>query len=480
MTSKKSRLLEELVRREEQRTRWDAEKALFPPQRSFVQDTAPLVLGSCSRRAGKSFGCAWKVCDTGQRFPGCTIPYITQARENARDIIWPPLQQLNAEYDLRLEFNRNTGEVRSPEGWRLILRGAGSIREMEKLRGQKFPLVIIDEAQVFGPDLKYMIEEVLEPAMLDYGTDAQMYMIGTPNAAKAGPFWERIRSGKYPHHHWTVLDNPHIPDPRAFLEKKQREYGGKTAKYLREYEGQWVRDTEGMVFRINEHLNLVDGHNLSGIAGWTYVMGVDLGWRKTAFVVLAYHPEMERVEVVFAEEFANLVTAKIAARIEQHIKTWDLAGVAVDAGGFGRTMTEDLKVTYAIPVVHAEKREKAATVERMNSDLQAGIMSLCVEGCPEMIEQVRMLQWDSEKLVQNRMEFDDRFDDHMADAWLYGYRLCLHHGADWEETAPKHGSTEWYQSIEDREIERRMKKYVYRDEDEPWFAHEDVPLFPSF
>ncbi len=477
---KRAELLAEVIRREEERARWNPEEALFEAQRAFVEDPSPLVLASCSRRAGKSFGCGWKVISTGKKFPNCTIPYITQARENARDIIWPPLQFLNTEYDLGLEFNRNTGEVRSPQGWRMILRGAGSVREMEKLRGMKFPLVIIDEAQVFGADLQYMIEEVLEPAMLDYGSEAQMYMIGTPNAARAGPFYDRIQKGIYPHHHWTVLDNPHIPekDTRDFLAKKVAEHGGKTPKYLREYEGKWVRDTEGLVFAIRDELNLVPKHNMDLQSGWEYVMGVDLGWRKTAFVILAFHATMGKVEVVYAEEFAHLITAKIAARIETHMQTWNLVGVAVDAGGYGRTMTEDLKVTYAVPVVHAEKSKKAATIERMNSDLAAGIMTLAQDGCKEMVEQVKRLQWDSELLMKGKQDFDTQFDDHMADAWLYGYRLCYHHSEDWVQNKPKFESDEYWQAKEDAEIARRLGR-LERQQDEPWFVRDDEELLPE-
>jgi len=470
-STRKQSLLAELVRRREADALWDPEHALFGPQKAFVLDTAPLVLASCSRRAGKTTGVAWKLIDVGQKNPGCTMPYITQARENARDIIWPALQQFNVEYDLGLEFNRNTGEVRSPQGWRVVLRGAGTNREIEKLRGQKYPLVVIDEAQTFGRDLQYLIEEVLEPAMLDYGDKAQMYMIGTPNAAKAGPFYEKIKSGLAPHHHWTILNNPHIPDPTAFLEKKRKELGGKSPYYLREYEGKWVRDTEGLVFRISDQINLVKSHNLALAHGWVYVMGVDLGWKSTAFVILGYNVDTGKVEVVEAEEHPKLTTARIAAYIEEFIKEWDLKGVCVDAGGFGRTMAEDLRKTYGIPVEFAKKRDKAATVERMNSDLSSGVMSLCEDKCREMVYQVKLLQWDAEKLADNKLEFDDQFDDHMADAWLYGYRMCLHHHEDWEENDPPRGTDAWYQQLEDREIERRERRYQ-RQQDEPWFLND--------
>ena len=427
-----------------------------------------MVLASCSRRAGKSYGCAWKLIQTGERFGHCTMVYIVQARETAKDIIWAPLQELNRKYDLNLKFNQNTGEVKSPTGWRIILRGVGSRREIEKLRGQKYPLVIIDEAQVFGPDLRYLLRDVIQPATLDYGDDAQIYMIGTPNAARAGPFYDFITSEKYPHYHWTVLENPHVPDPAGFLDRMRGEFGGETPTFLREYRGQWVRDAEGLVFKIDDRLNVRREFPEAEADDWVYVLGVDLGWRATAFVVLAYSRDTERCLVVAAEEHAKINTSRIAALVQQYQEDWDIAQVVVDAGGFGRTMTEDLRTTYGIAAEFAKKRDKAATIERMNADLQAGTMQLCSMGTSNMLDQVKILPWDSEKLQQNKLDFDDKFEDHMPDAWIYAYRFCHHHNEDWLEHPAKYGSTDYWNEWEEAQIQKRVEKYCQGPDPDYW------------
>ena len=50
--------------------------------------------------------------------------------------------------------------------------------ERQKLLGQKFVLVVIDEAQAFGIDLRQLVYGVLKPAVADYrGT---IILTGTP------------------------------------------------------------------------------------------------------------------------------------------------------------------------------------------------------------------------------------------------------------------------------------------------------------
>lgn len=464
------RALAELARRRAKEARFDPERGLFGEQKRFVLDRSRLALASCSRRAGKTHGIAWKLVDKGLEFPRSLLVYIHQARERAKDTLWPALQDLDTAYELGLRFKENTGEVILPNGSRIGLFGGGSKREFDKLRGIKSPLIGLDEAQGYpGPLLKYAFRDVLQPATMDYGKDGQIIMTGTPNAACAGAFYDLIKTGEYPVYSWTCLDNPHLPDVEAFLTDMAKQLGGRgNPTFIREYLGQWVRDTAGLVFSLHPG-SIVPAFPSADADDWEYVLGVDLGWRATAFVVLAFSPTLEKVYVVESSVFAKLKTARIAATIERYTRQYNLYRVVVDAGGFGRTMAEDLQSTYGLPVTFAKKTKKAAGIERINSDLGAGVFHIVEEGNSDLVEEVKILQWDGDKLAQNRFEFDDGFQDHLSDAMLYGYRECRHHDEDWETNAPVYGTDAWFQAREDEIIARLEEKVNQPKDPVEWF-----------
>ena len=72
----------------------------------------------------------------------------------------------------------------------IYLVGADSNEdERQKLLGQKFVLVVIDEAQAFGIDLRQLMYGVLKPAVADYrGT---IILTGTPGNLIKGLFFDQ-------------------------------------------------------------------------------------------------------------------------------------------------------------------------------------------------------------------------------------------------------------------------------------------------
>jgi hypothetical protein len=85
--------------------------------------------------------------------------YIGLTRESAKRIMWKDiLKDINRQRTLGIQFNESELSAKFPNGSVIYLVGADSNEdERQKLLGQKFVLVVIDEAQAFGIDLRQLV-----------------------------------------------------------------------------------------------------------------------------------------------------------------------------------------------------------------------------------------------------------------------------------------------------------------------------------
>ena len=444
------KVLEEAQKRLNQQRSVDA-SLLFGPQREFVNDASKSKIAVCSRRAGKSFGVAHMLLNAGLKHERSIVPYITLTRDTGKDILWPALRSIGDACNLPLRYRENTGDVVLPNKSKIIIRGAEDRRQIEKLRGPAYPIAIVDEAQGFPYFLHDLIEDVLEPATPDY--NGQIVLTGTPNAACAGPFYDMCeRMPGWSVHKWTLRDNPHLPAVEEWLKRKREQKGWNTNNptYLREYCGVWIRDATGLVYKMEEAHNVVPSFVDHGDT--EYVLGVDLGFDDpTAFVVLAYSRMSGKATVLESYKQSGLIPSAVAARIERLMRKYPLTRVVVDAGGLGKGYVEEMKRTFSLPVVAADKSNKVGYIAMLNGDLMSGRLEIVGSGNPELIDEMRILQWDLDKMSKNHWVVDDkRFADHLCDAMLYGWRACRHYEDEWQHAAPKAGSLEAIQAEADR------------------------------
>ena len=165
------RVIAEASRRAAKRKSLDADSLLFGPQKAFVADNSRNKVAVCSRRAGKSYSIAFMLLQHAMTNERSINPYITLTRDSGKDILWPALHDLNDKLDLKLRFRENTGDIILPNKSKIIIRGADDKRQIEKLRGPKYPIAVIDEAQGFPHFLHDLIEQVLgrHPGQLKQG-----------------------------------------------------------------------------------------------------------------------------------------------------------------------------------------------------------------------------------------------------------------------------------------------------------------------
>ena len=433
------RLARELKERQRRSESIDFEALCFPGQREFVQDPSKRVLACCSRRAGKSFGIGLKMLKTGFEFPNSILVYLVLARSQAKDVLWPALEYLNEEHGLGLKFKQNTGDVVLPNGSKIILRGMGSQREVEKLRGLAVRAACIDEAQGMPQSLlTYTLREILEPAMLQAGDDCWIAVTGTPNAACSGGFYnlwagiteEGIEKQTFSPHHWTFFDNKAIPDPEKAAKEVQEAQGWTedSPGFLREYKGQWVRDTEGCAYKVNPDKNYVHYFPAEKADDWRWTIGVDLGiMDPSAYCVFAWSRQLGECYIVESFEVQTESPSDSAKPILDLQERYDISQIIVDTGGQGKAHVGEWAQRFGLAVTSATKHDKGGRVQMVNNDFISGRLKIVAPRNQQLMGELAILQWDTSALSRNKYVYAYGYNDHLADALQYGFAGCYHY-----------------------------------------------------
>lgn len=127
------------------RSRWNPLDILTGPQLAAFQDVSILRVVDGGRRIGKSKLAAVMLLDTALRLPRARCLFLALTREDARDIVWQELIELNQDYALGGEPNLVRLEMTFPNGSRVTVGGAKDRQQAERRRGRFYRLVIIDE-----------------------------------------------------------------------------------------------------------------------------------------------------------------------------------------------------------------------------------------------------------------------------------------------------------------------------------------------
>lgn len=476
---------------------------LFPLQAAFVDDTDLTAAALCTARAGKTHaGCAKLILGASDPVGGFDTAYVNITLKEAKRIAWngpSGLKALNRQYDLGLTFNNSDLVATTPAGHQIVLNGAETEDDIEKLRGQPFKRVLIDEAQSFRPHIDTMIKEVLFPRLLDYG--GGLDLIGTPGDILAGFFYE-VTSGQlegWHLHRWSLHDNPHIPKVKTpavqnvkdFIALAMRRLGWteESPAYLREFMGKWVRDNTTLVYLYDAKTNVVPGLPRPMGVVWRFGIGIDLGHsagkETMAFEVGAWSPDSPQAYLIEGFKLPKLSLDEVAAilfaltgkpeeiearklgplrpEVTVALKgcgTYPGAVFVGDPGGLGAWILDELQRRHGLYVQLADKLEKVAYIKTMNADLAAGRLRVC-KGNPVLVEW-DALQWAGRTDLKDKREEDPRFANHLSDAALYLWRHFYHFlWRPSEETLPQ-GSREYFEAMqrkmEDEEDELSTKE----------------------
>jgi hypothetical protein len=460
-------LLAELARRREaqlkaqarQATRLKFLDAMHPAQRAFVDDPSKRKAALCGRRAGKSNGIAAWLLEGGEGDPGGLSVYVARSKGNARLIVAPAIERLSRQFDLGIRMREVDNQLMAwlPNGHRIWLAGAKDRSEVGKFRGPKYRRVAIDEAQEYAGYLQELVEDVFEPALLDQA--GELCVAGTPSPIPAGFFYSATTGDGGPQwstHHWTIFENPYIPDARAVIAEllRTRGWGEDHPTYQREYLGRWVRDEGALVYPYDGERN----HFTELPKGdFAWVLAIDVGVvNSTAFVVACCRLKHPEVYIVEAWKREGLIPSAVAAHVLRYREQYpQLGAIVVDEDGLGKGYAEEMRKSYGIGCISAEKAKKRVFQEMTAGDLRAGVVRIDPVKCRPLLDEIQILQWGPGRVAE-----DERFENHAADAFLYACR-ALRPWYQPEEEPPKPGTPE--HAAQEAKKERERAKEAARE-----------------
>jgi len=433
---------------------------LFKEQKDFIDDPSQFKAALCSRRAGKTYSACFYLIEVASTHPECLCAYLALTRNSAKRLMWSELKRANRKYMLGMRFNNTELICTLPNESKIMLTGANDSEAVEALRGSPYRLVIIDECASFGKNISVVVDEIITPSLVDHhGTLA---VIGTPSASCTGHFFDATTNPEFGYsvHKWTIRDNPHIPHAVEWLEqrKKQRKWDDNHPAYLREWCGKWVKSRDALVYKYtnNNLISHVPEEDLE------YIIGVDLGWADaTAIIIGGFSERTNKFYITDCHKESKMLPAEISEMLKEIIEIYEPTSVVCDTGGLGKSIVEEMRARYGLPIKAAEKKNKASYIEIMNSDLNANCV-MVMQGLP-LLEEWDILQWDD----SFRKE-DKRFDNHLSDAALYAYRESRHYIDTNDSDSPEKGSKRYYAQLEEQVIQSIEQK-IYDEENKPWW-----------
>jgi len=437
---------------------------MFEAQRNFYEDKARFKAGLCTRRAGKSNVAARMLLNAAFEHPNRQSLYVALTRDSARFIMWPILTALIKKYGIKCKASEHKLIVTLPNGSTVRLVGADAKEdEKQKLLGQANYLIVIDECASFKPHIRALIEDVLEPTLVDYL--GSMIMIGTPGDVAYGYFYEITEKGKkgWSLHKWTTYDNPHMKEEfeTEIARKRENDPDIETRpSFLRQYRAKWVTDTNALIYKFdpvrNSFINIRKGR-------WYYSLGVDLGWDDpTAFTLIAWSYDDPCVYILDSWAKSEMILSKVSDAITFYDKQYGLTSLVVDNAS--KQAVEDMRSRYKHPFKAAEKQGKADFIGIFNDNLTTGKIKLG-PACDELVTEWQNLVWAKEKVPKIE---DPKCANHCADSALYIYRDARHYLYEKKDTPPKRDDPERAQWEADRMEQQEVEQWE-AEQNKPWW-----------
>jgi hypothetical protein len=444
----------------------------FDKQLAFISDPHPFKTAVCSRRAGKTVGCAAHLSWAALNRPGIVCLYITLSRSNAKKLIWPELKSINERFKLGGTPNESDLSITFRNKSVIYCSGAKHEGEIEKFRGLPLYLCYIDECQSFRPYIRNLVESVISKALFDYA--GTLVLTGTPGPVPAGYFYDCATSSHWSHHAWTLFDNPWIEKksgltPQQLVERDMQRMGVTIEDPViqRECFGRWVVDLNALVFRYEEARNHYDQLPASA-SKWHSVIGVDLGYDDSdAIAVISWNDKHPGSYLTFEKQKAKQGITELCEQLAPLIQEHDPNAIVMDTGGLGKKIAEEIRRRFGIPVKAAEKQRKFEHIEILNDALRTG--KFMAKRDSIFAFDSKLVEWDRdpERGPEATPKIKESFHSDMCDAVLYAFRESLH----WlHEPAPPtivRNTPEWFKEQE-RLLEEQALEALHGKQDDPW------------
>ena len=448
----------------------------FDKQRSFILDPSRMKVLFCTRRASKSFTAGIYAFHTALAHPGCNVALIGLTRQSAKGIFWKDiLKELDKRLGTNARFNASELTVTLDNGSVIWITGIDANEDqMNKLLGQKYRLVCLDEGSMYSINLQ-VFTALVKPALADYA--GTLCMMGTSSNITRGLFFDASRGAEpgWSLHTWAAYDNPHMADAWAWeiaeIERDRPEFFN-TALFRQHFLNDWVIDESALVYKYDQAKNLA--RHLPVLrptqSPWQHVLGVDLGSNDaTAFTVGAFNEEDKKLYVVYSYKKSGMDFTDVANKVKELDKTYNFNLTVVD--GANKQGVQEMNNRHGLSLLPAEKTAKADYVRLLNDDLVQGNVLLLPQA-HELAKEWSELVWCTDitgKVMEPRKE-NPNLDNHLADSFLYLWRRCYQYLSQKPKSPPKQGTAEWGKAEEEKMWEHELAP---QDDDSPEWGRGD-------
>lgn len=418
--------------------RYQIYETFFDEQKQLYDCKKPRQVTVSGRRAGKTHEEAGDGVSQAVSHEDGNILYMGATHKSVMSIVWPVVVQYLKM--LRIPFTQHIADqkITLPSGVEIFFAGFHTMADIEKWRGHKWRRVYIDEAQICK-NLKYLLDEVIGPAMADYNGIIKIY--GTPPRVR-GTYFESLwndagQSKNMARFNWDMSVNIHMPDYEKILDKIREERGWtkENQVYQREYLGRMgIYDEDALVYRLTdnnyftaEYLNKwIAEHppsDLFFISGLDYgttdfdAYGILLGSRKRPEMFLVYEYKKRGngvTELVEGIRAGYDYIAKTFPQIPQSCYIY--------ADTAGQKISVELRNTYKLPVNDAIKANKDFGIQMLQDDVRRGYLKVMKGG--HFDEEAKFVVFKRNEVddTLTREVDDDVYHGDMTDAVLYGKR----------------------------------------------------------
>jgi hypothetical protein len=411
-------------------------------QRQMLGSRARKMYCMAGRRSGKTEGERLLIADALLEHPDARCLYIGLTITKAQDLLWQPVLDLLSDMGIKVkEKNRSDGHILTDSGAWIQFGGNTTKDEREKNRGPWWDVVIIDECQS-QKDLRYLIETILEPELID--RKGKLVLSGTAPRIRGTDweyYWDRKGDGAT-RLNWNLTQNPFIKDADKVLAEILREKGltENNPLFVREYLGKVAYDDDALVYRLGDSNKYTDDKLLSWISSQPitdirFSGGLDFGFTDSDGVaIICYSSTLPERWLIYEYKANRQGTAELADKIRagiEYVKTSPLFQHVpeeqkqfffyADTGGGGQKIAYDLSTQYTLPIMDAYKANKDMAIELLQDEVRRGIFKVR-EGGAMWQECLRTVFRRNERDELTREVDDETYHPDEIDAVTYAMR----------------------------------------------------------
>lgn len=271
-------------------------------QQVFDNDIDNKMLIINSRRSGKT-ELMGRLLVKGLLLQDAHCVYINRNSSAAIRQIRTPLKTALDKIGLKcIKGSIENQEMHFENGSQLLILGNNNSADIDKLRGERISMCIMDECG-HQRNIRQLIREVIGPALKDYGKQSLICMVGTPPRIPhtyVEEIWDNAMERGWKLYHWTFEDNPFIPDRDKVINDVCKEQGctPESAFIQREYYGRMnIYDDDARLIKKWSFVTQTQlQQTIGNIVDYAYV-GVDFGFEDKP-AVLSFVCKNNRMYVV--------------------------------------------------------------------------------------------------------------------------------------------------------------------------------------